>query len=1839
MSNTRRKTPESLKDFLSFLPVLCNNEYNEVSDYFIWKALSLCLEENNDNIDWRSIIQNFESIYLNKDECNSLLVDTTWRKTFLNDNTTNIHKNAMCGRLCYPIETVYYCFTCITNPLYEICEFCFDPNKHVGHDYISKIVTRDEGRVCHCGNKSVFKDPLNAYMCKNQLNHIPNETKPANKEQTQIIQSTINTVVDYIITTLIENREFHEISFVSSQQKKELNTLGIRESSPYELSAVDSSNSLQLTNLSQFANNKNLKEKWVLQINEDNLAIHPRELSTSIIEILNKPAEYAAVIVQELEAGNSPVTILESEDVAQLEDIHIEFEKRNIHTSLIRMCLAYKHHLSETLLSWLYTMTKNQKDSQPFLYSLRLSLLDRWTARGPQSVLDGHSPHKINLFGKCSLEKEPIRRIWYKPWNFTGIHDDTIKVIMEDYDISLVEGITETPVFLYEIPGSRFQHLLTETLNRLSLLHFHELLNILSSVFSITDDARACLVAQYYDIYLNLLYQSIDITVDRQMAAMSLLSQYTFQDPEYANLAIRNGFVERTLKFAFILMNIPNTSVRCENRTVSMDRDFDLPKASIQNKRTIISLKELCILLSTNTIPVELLSDDSLWNSIFSAFCQFNGILPVKREVGEHVEYENFEFSSFYFFFSSILIMTDSYVRSISLVLDEDFRLKIINKLIDTALRFQFKCLNDSGHVTIKPLTEEEASKQVQPWVFFDVITVKEKVCNHISDVINFQVGMHMQSLLNPMAYLFKFTVQWALSGRYEPLPENLKQSINVRDLTSPKLTTCFILETSLSTLVMLGQIEVGFWVRNGVPISHQAKMYTKYSMREFTYVSDIFNVQLSMQNSDPSDFLVTYYIRWGLKNWCNGTPIGDYPDEQTTVGIVNEALILLIRLLTETKNLIISSSVDSFERTLRTEIVHAICFKHVTYQQIVNDIPEHITKHAAFDSYLIRYTNFHKPQDSDETGTFTLKKEYECEIDPYYYGLSANRRYEVEKEIRQRMEKSNHVGYDDTFIPPKKIFDKLQATPYPDLFAITSVDCFGLFLKNTLDYIKKMKYDVLLPRVVHLIHIAVVNNIHDFTKIFWREYEIVDTEFYHYHSIGSILYSLLAINDFSIVHGEIKQIFSYLKANAPHVDINSYLLEQTESYNPDVLWSTSTYQHLKDTEMNKKKEKARVRKEKILKMLVHQQKRFMENNHTPPSEDDLSFDSTLSSQRSRQSEVPEYMGWKFPDDFCIFCKMNKEDASFVYFSYEEVGICDHVMNFGNIKENILGPIEEKPVVRICGHGSHISCLGKHLKSIRAVQSQTTKNVPNSIGYGLLYCPVCNSLSNSFIPKVREYVPRRVAEFSHKDLDMQDSLRDVSLSPRINGEEAAFILRELVDPTGVLKLDLFQVVSKLLVNTASSLELRLRYDISEFRPSDYKYIIPGQCLQTLRLLSELKTRIYHSSSTKIMDLEAAIYSNNESWYQSILKHCSDDLLSYVNVLFERIGNLEDTANDCFLKILKMKFFQDVLSLSCNLTKTECNINDDSFIAYLERDEFVDIASQMESSSMVLLLNLVKRTLSDVCQNPALLDCSFDRIAPYIYGWLHQSMLVFLRRSYLLFLSRYPDEYEHITTHKKFKVNNIDELTFYLKRFKVKKINHFNLLLQNFIDEIAQQNDIRDILSGYYSESKISLKLGQLTFASSQPLKLIKLPRNLSEICLKLQKIDPMKIIRGEPAMCLFCGKVVNLQQQSALHKFSIGECTNHSRNECPYTSTYGIFLLTRSNTLYLSYANRGTFHETPYRNIFGEVDKELKFGSPVFLDERQYTKFVKDTLLGNLIPHIIYRKTDGNLDLGGWETL
>lgn len=106
------------------------------------------------------------------------------------------------------------------------------------------------------------------------------------------------------------------------------------------------------------------------------------------------------------------------------------------------------------------------------------------------------------------------------------------------------------------------------------------------------------------------------------------------------------------------------------------------------------------------------------------------------------------------------------------------------------------------------------------------------------------------------------------------------------------------------------------------------------------------------------------------------------------------------------------------------------------------------------------------------------------------------------------------------------------------------------------------------------------------------------------------------------------------------------------------------------------------------------------------------------------------------------------------------------------------------------------------------------------------------------------------------------------------------------------------------------------------------------------------------------------------------------------------------------------------------------------------------------------------------------------------------------------------------------------------------------------------------------------------------------------------------------------------------------------------------FLIKRCVVLYL-YGNSGSFTQSPYLDVHGEIDVSMRFvrfpsSSPSFCrpvrssylfftkqfrrGRRQYLHYarwedVRKTWLNHHIPTVIARKLESSLDSGGWETL
>lgn len=1824
----------NIRDFLVHLPRLARHEYDEAVSYMVWKVLNLSVEEGDERIDWDSIVNVMESTKWRDATYRSVLKDCSWKEKALETARKGFsHVGTMCNRQCYPPETVYYCFTCTMNPLYEICEYCFDKSQHEGHVYTAKMVGRPEGRVCHCGNTSVFPES----HCLSQRNDACPEASGSEGYCEKNIVPTVSAICDYLIDITVYFQEKEGLA--SPLDNACYGRSRLNPSAKPEIYLEDSRGNI-------CDRGSEDETEWALQIDEEDCQMCYMDLAAKIGRILNKPLEYAVSITSVLENGGPSVTVVKSRDRSKIEKISSKFTSEGATNHIREARDTFKKSLVDDLVHWLYLFSIKEANSLQIKKALRLSFLEAWEPGlvSNKLTVDCLNPFmaKINLLGGFLVSEEQRDKFpWFTPWEFPNINDSSVKEILLKYNKRLSTANIPNAISRYHtLHGSRFQYIVVSSADILTKLSKNRMLKVVSSLFAIMDDVKQFLASQYLDVYLAVLYSTVasDLT-GFKVSLMGTLSQHIFQDPRNANLAIRCGFIQRTLRFAFTLMAFTPEDLSAY-LPIPLYYSCTLPSESIRNRRTIICLKDICILMSTNTIPDELLKDEEILAVIIESFTAFNKILPLKRETSEHVEFENFDFSSYYFFFSSILVLTDGYVHSISLLSDLESRRCCITKLLTIAMDKELETLSKL-HKSYSTSSLRDTNCHCRPKMD-GLPLVKEKICNYTGRVINFQVGVDTQNFFNPMSYLFRFVLQWSSCGKYTPLPDSSKKYLDFRRLIQDKAKALYVSESALSTLVLIGQISVGFWVRNGSPITHQARMYTTYSIREFTYMSDIFNIQFSMAMADPNEFIVTYLARWGLKHWSNGFPMGDYPDFETTVAMVNQCCLLLIRLFSQTKFLTVVSSVDGFEKTLRGEIVHALCFKSCSYSQIMNSLPEHITKHAAFDLYLEKYTDFTAPVGVTDSGVYTLKTEYRNEIDPYFIGLSSSRRYEVEKSIRMSMALKKKMDYEDTFVPAPKTIDSLKFTPYCELFAISSVETFGTFMKNTLDHIKKYECDTLLPTVLHLIHICIVNNLDAFSKIFWHEFGSLDTEFCFYHSIGSILYSFLLQENCLQVHGKIREIFKYMVKNVPHVDVDSYLREQVPSFDSDILWSSKTARNNKDGEFERKKNLARMKKEKMMRKLAKQQIQFLDNHNFSASDEEIckesSADSAISFQQHRENSN---------EDPCVFCKMPSEDDVFVYFSYQEQNICECRVDFTTepswnnsmirsregcnadwtkqtFDTNITTQLtSQASVLRTCGHGSHISCLANHMKAIRTAHNQTTKNIPVAFGFGLLYCPLCNSLCNSFLP----YLAGLECSEDHPGIKSPKSTSCMELSLMSTGIKAAKIFQDLQWAPNRSSDNLLDIVSYLLVNTVRNVELGLRPDDGLSMDK-----VSGQKFRTLKLLYALRNVIKEQSVNAHPSL-----GDLPDWGDCLSEKFDCDLLVSGSYLIDRctlgctgegVGKpLAIYPPTSFHELIKRKIFRDLLLISKVLEDGRfCfdNLGKPVESKKIDGNEF-----QMEKSCIAVMLREIISLL-----NPKAGSFVDNRpMVEYVYHLLVGSLTVFLKRLCIM---------HHVRSGPRANGNEISAtcrpLDFYLCYLNLQPME---VILQRFIDEDfdTSLNSIKQNFFLGHRSQPIHGGPEYMSLSSAEPFHLTPLPRSLSVFFRSEDDNITHRALKHEIAVCLFCGTTCRIQKPIALHKYAIGVCTNHVRNVCPVISTYGAFLLIRSNAIYLAYGQRGSFYPAPYLHRHGEPDEDLKYNSPVYLDEARYEHLKRGVILENMIPHIVHRLTENNSDLGGWETM
>ncbi|EGV63447.1 hypothetical protein CANTEDRAFT_123730 [Yamadazyma tenuis ATCC 10573] len=673
-------------------------------------------------------------------------------------------------------------------------------------------------------------------------------------------------------------------------------------------------------------------------------------------------------------------------------------------------------------------------------------------------------------------------------------------------------------------------------------------------------------------------------------------------------------------------------------------------------------------------------------------------------------------------------------------------------------------------------------------------------------------------------------------------------------------------------------------------------------------------------------------------------------------------------------------------------------------------------------------------------------------------------------------------------------------------------------------------------------------------------------------------------------------------------------------------------------------------------------------------------------SKSSEFRSVPFDDKYWFLKAFSDGCNLNEDETEV----NENIFTSNWMSYMDKIKEdNVLGPgfasrehVDSKLVSSSCGHGMHFSCYLSYLNNNRNRQNQITRNSPDNPDHKEFLCPLCKAINNMFVPILWTNNKRSMSEFlkpgpiDNGDLSVFDSLKQMEISrsqyfpgfmkaARKSVEEFSTLspsAKKVIDNifstdtnsddsrvkqtfnmllsnmSSVMTFFSFPNSSKadapsILVNTIKSFEISLRGESSNGLLVHKQ--LTNNALINLRSLAEfrnstlyMKTRDFPEEDSRKYDVYVGLVSNllsfhsNSSFIEKVLEQDFFELLVKTFPVPE--------AGFSFNVILRATFMAHVIQTIYLISKNILSHNFYQCLEYTILD--VPVISTVDEEKAHMAAQVFRRVRKYLIP-----DDDEDMIAnDNKFGFIFYSMLLkactpFIRRATI---------YTFVCCADDGNYNGSEEIFLEADRLcDVAGIDSVHTLLSKFLSstgsfEQKKFNAFFENLHGTNGRSEdhhVSLEYpGQI--------KLIDLPERLDFFFTKFyysDKYDKPHTTIEDPAVCLFCGQVVDVQRCAI--GSPLGECSAHLLKECP--NNIGIFLLPKDKAILLLHKNGGSFTEAPYLDSHGELPVESKRSNTLYLMKPRYNGLIRNAWLNHNIPNLIVRKLDHVIDAGGWNTL
>ena len=959
------------------------------------------------------------------------------------------HPGRNCGRKFKVGEPLYRCHECGFDDTCVLCINCFNPKDHENHHIYTDICSDFTTGICDCGDEEAWKAELHCKANETENEDGEDDSAMDNFEfDAGLIENVLAEAFDYYIDMFNQNIE--SLPTFTKDITMKLRELA-QEKKEDEVKTFLSDFKYRNPQLSE--NNDN----YVVMIYNDEY--HNYSQATTALRQGIPDNVHTDILTSKID----------SEGRAMLKCAD------NVEDLMAGFFAVQTNGLCATLISW-----------DEYIHQESCKYIIQWVAHSLTIPNANFQFVFRNSLGKvlCSAGNNNLQQSVKATEVITKYFPNKLP---ESYthrylDQSILDSSNELPVGYHKTLPQESLNSISNTINKTVapqdktyantrlqfLLYFDnrfwkrlrkDIQNVIIPTLSSSVEYKPVFCEQVVEIFSHITRQVAYMDREPQLTALRECVVQLFTCPTNAKMI----FGDNKGYFIDIVWSVIDIFVdfsKIENGTLVWQR----VQKTNPTKSYGISLKQGLYTIETLISKVDdanKLLKPAEFISVVTLCKLFNSAWKIKRKEGEHVLHEDQYFIPYLEYTTSIYSIIQTIVNA------------LVNEGCDQAL-----LLN--------------AIKLINTFLGYKSLTYKLVHDSH--EVIKFTVSTDRVAFMNPIHTFFSFLIENVpLMKAYEtivyqdssPLPPLDSNSDNVdpmilfkeqyEDRVSQNFDFLKISDFALRSVVLCSQIDVGFWVRNGMSVLHQTSYY-KNNPELNTYSRDIHLNQLAFlwEIDDTPRVIYNLLDRWELLDWFDGNAEFKHTIYEDKIFLIMQHFIAFVyQILTERQ---FFQTFDSPREKKMSQIKNAIMYslyaKPLSYSKLLRLVPDYLTDNTTnFDLALNEISIFKEPRGLADNGVFKLKETLYSKIDPLRVSNLGNEFEGSATIIKKHLNKGKSDDANTVILQPQLVSTKHMDEGATQLGAFTRHPIFAKIVYKLLQVCLDNEDGTFLNELLHLIH------------------------------------------------------------------------------------------------------------------------------------------------------------------------------------------------------------------------------------------------------------------------------------------------------------------------------------------------------------------------------------------------------------------------------------------------------------------------------------------------------------------------------------------------------------------------------------------------------------------------------------------------------------------------------------------------------------------------------------------------------------------------------------------------